>query len=705
MTARSKVRNIALSQLVLSPTNVRKTPATAAEDMALEASIRAQGHPAEPDRPSDADRRQKRLRGRCRRPPAQDPAEARRRRRRSTPIIRSPAKSKAPTTRVETSLVENTIRAAMHPADEFVAMAALIDGGMTIDDVAKRFGTSERHVRQRLRLGKLAPELLDAYRAGDISLDAVTAFTLGADHAAQLAVWNQLKDNSYIQPYTVKRLLTESAVPLDSDLGMFVGAEAYEAAGGTITRDLFSGDDDGFMDDAALVRRLAIEKLEAKAAELRPQWAWTKAVLDPEYGFMAQYARLRPQPAEVPAELAAEIERIEQRLGELEEIGEDDWTDELAAEAAQLEERRTEIDETIDGLAVYSDKDRARAGCIVTIGDDGEFCLHQGLVERTAVRGGVDDRPMPTNRPMMTATSRSPRSRDDEDDDLQLPPVLDRRRAGAAQGMRLQPVAGRRSQGAPAADHPRASGGGISRSRSISRSIRCAPICSIDFRYHSHPLDLRATEAAPRSSLNDLSGTPADQLIEVHGHRARSRLARNCRRPKALPRSRHCRPTPSSGCSPGASRPDLKPQLAIEDRADPVIESAGRRLAHPVRRLLAADRRQLLGPREEGARPRDRPGNPRRSLGARSRRRQKAGARGGARNRLRSGEKQRLHRSRPGGARQRCRRGCRPAWPMATTRLRRIRSPTTAADIDDRRQRRDRCRRRSTSRRPICRPS
>jgi hypothetical protein len=37
----------------------------------------------------------------------------------------------------------------------------------------------------------------------------VTAFTLGADHEAQLAVWRQLKDNSYIQSYTVKRLLTE----------------------------------------------------------------------------------------------------------------------------------------------------------------------------------------------------------------------------------------------------------------------------------------------------------------------------------------------------------------------------------------------------------------------------------------------------------------------------------------------------------------
>ena len=84
---------------------------------------------------------------------------------------------------------------------------------------------------QRLRLGRLAPELLDAYRAGDISRDIVTAFTLGADHQAQLAVWHQLKDHSYIPPYTVRRLLTQTAIPLDSDLGLFVGS-AYEAAGG-----------------------------------------------------------------------------------------------------------------------------------------------------------------------------------------------------------------------------------------------------------------------------------------------------------------------------------------------------------------------------------------------------------------------------------------------------------------------------------------
>jgi ParB family chromosome partitioning protein len=211
------------------------------------------------------------------------------------------------------------------------------------------------------------------------------------------------------------------------------------------------------MIDAALVRRLAIEKLEAKAAELRPQWAWTKAALDPEYGFLAQYARLRPQPAEVPPELAEEIEQIERRLGDLDdqEIPEEDWTADLAAEVEQLHERRAEIDDIIDGLAVYSDNDRARAGCIVTIGDDGEFCLHQGLVERAAVRNGAA---ADNSEAEGDEEALSPEV-EDEDDQAPGPRLTSEQKL--RKGMRLQPVAGRKPQGAPAPDHPRASGGGF----------------------------------------------------------------------------------------------------------------------------------------------------------------------------------------------------------------------------------------------------
>ena len=98
--------------------------------------------------------------------------------------------------------MENTIRAAMHPADEFVAMAALIDAGETIEAVATRFGVSERHVSSACGSASSRPNCSTNIRDGDIGLEVVTAFTLGADHAAQLAVWHQVKDHSYIQPYS-----------------------------------------------------------------------------------------------------------------------------------------------------------------------------------------------------------------------------------------------------------------------------------------------------------------------------------------------------------------------------------------------------------------------------------------------------------------------------------------------------------------------
>jgi ParB family transcriptional regulator, chromosome partitioning protein len=153
-------------------------------------------------------------------------------------------------------------------------------------------------------------------------------------------------------------------VPAGSRLGAFVGIAAYEAAGDTVTRSLFSGDEDGFMDDAALVRRLAIEKLEAKAEELRPHWAWAKPMLDPDYGFTAEYARLRPRPAEFPSAIAGGIQTIEERLAKLEELPDNAWTDALASEAEDLQARHDELIETTEAAPVYAEEDRARAGVI-----------------------------------------------------------------------------------------------------------------------------------------------------------------------------------------------------------------------------------------------------------------------------------------------------------------------------------------------------
>ena len=107
----------------------------------------------------------------------------------------------------------------------------------------------------------------------------------------------------------------------------------------------------------------------------------------------------------------------------------------------------------------------------------------------------------------------------------------------------------------------------------------CAEILS-PYRFRPNPLDLRAIEAAPRSSLNDLLGTPADRLIEVL--RAALDLdwltlpaAEGFAALTALPIDAKQRLF--AWCIAAC----LKPQLAIEDRADRVLEAAGSRLAIP----------------------------------------------------------------------------------------------------------------------------
>jgi hypothetical protein len=106
-------------------------------------------------------------------------------------------------------------------------------------------------------------------------------------------------------------------------------------------------------------RRLAFAKLEAKAEELRPHWAWVRPMLDPDYGFTAEYARLRPRPAEFAPAVAAELQEIEDRLVEFEALPDDAWTEDLIDKAAACEARHDELIETSEAEAVYAPEDRA----------------------------------------------------------------------------------------------------------------------------------------------------------------------------------------------------------------------------------------------------------------------------------------------------------------------------------------------------------
>ena len=284
----------------------------------------------------------------------------------------------------ELSLAENVIRVPMHPADQVVAFTKLADAGQSVSAIAARFGASERIVEQRLRLGNAAPELLDAYRAGEIDLEVLKAFAVTADRARQMAAWEHVSGQGYRpSAWQVKRLLTEERVPGATAIARFVGVEAYEAAGGAVMRDLFARDDESgvWFEDPVLLEKLATQKLQAAADELATRWKWAAAMVEVDWSDTASCGRIEPEPGTPTEEELAEIARLEARHAELAELDDEEWTGELVSEAEAIETRLDEIAGAVDARAVFRREDLAMAGCIVTVGHDGNLQVIQGLVK------------------------------------------------------------------------------------------------------------------------------------------------------------------------------------------------------------------------------------------------------------------------------------------------------------------------------------
>ena len=284
----------------------------------------------------------------------------------------------------EISLIENSIREAMHPADQVVAFAGLAASGVPVATIAARFGVSERTVEQRLRLGNVAPELIDAYRAEAIDLKTLMAFAVTTDHARQRAVWEQLSNQGY-RPgaWQVKALLTEKRVPAGAAIARFVPIEAYEAAGGTVLRDLFADEHETgvWLEDAPLLTELAMAKLTTAAEKLARRWKWAQPVLEADWSATARFGRIRPVPGEQTDAETAEIERLSERHIELANMDDDDWTEALVAESDAIEERLEAIAAAVDARAAFRPEDFAVAGCIVTVGRDGTLQVIEGLVK------------------------------------------------------------------------------------------------------------------------------------------------------------------------------------------------------------------------------------------------------------------------------------------------------------------------------------
>ena len=281
----------------------------------------------------------------------------------------------------EISLAENAVRENMHPADEFEAFRDLSDKGMPAADVAARFGVTEAVVSKRLRLARVSPAILSAYRDGKLDLEQVMAFAITDDHKAQEKLLKVLR-NMDDDPRAIRRALTDGEIPAAHKVVKFVTLKAYEKAGGQVRRDLFAQDDDGvFILDQELLQNLALAKLEKAADGLRKEgWKWVEVRLEQDHSEWSHCTRMHPELAPLTGKLAKELAALEQEYETLETA----W-DANDNPDAEYPERLREISDRIDAINedredVWSPETLAIAGAVVRISYSGKLDIDRGYV-------------------------------------------------------------------------------------------------------------------------------------------------------------------------------------------------------------------------------------------------------------------------------------------------------------------------------------
>lgn len=149
---------------------------------------------------------------------------------------------------IELSLSENLARRDMNPADEFTAFAALMQPGtLSPADLAKRFGFTERYVKQRLRFAGLHPDVFNALREGDISIEFATEYAKTTDQQLQHDVFRAMQRGpvySRDNIWNLRSALNSKQLTEDSAIFQFIDRATYEAEGGGYVEDLFAKSDD-----------------------------------------------------------------------------------------------------------------------------------------------------------------------------------------------------------------------------------------------------------------------------------------------------------------------------------------------------------------------------------------------------------------------------------------------------------------------------
>ena len=324
------------------------------------------------------------------------------------------------------SLSENVFHIPMHPADEYVAFSKLIGEGKSVEDVAAAFGVTPLVVKRRMKLATVSPKLMTQFREDNIGLDCLMVLASVDDHDKQELTWASIPAWNR-RPDYLRQLLTQGEIESDRDpVAKYVTVKAYEKAGGTLRRDLFSDDDKkAYLLDAPLLVKLATDKLQKKAKQLAAEgWKWVDVRVRYDYDEFVKYGELRKTRREPTEQEAVSLADLETRMvalhdqmevlaeSEADEGDEGNAYEKLESDSEGLQAQFKSLE---DALSIWPADLIAQAGCIVFVGNDGAVALKCGLVRpehrsnmaqavRQAGEGGGEESlvslPSPKTRPV-----------------------------------------------------------------------------------------------------------------------------------------------------------------------------------------------------------------------------------------------------------------------------------------------------------------
>ena len=289
----------------------------------------------------------------------------------------------------ETSLAVSFHHLKLSPTEECRAFQHFLTGKADIDAVAKRFGVTRRFIDGRLRLADLAEPIFTALAENKITLDMAKAYASTSSHEAQLSTWTTYGSYSNYSADSIRRIIANDMMRADDPIALLVGAEAYEAAGGVIDRDLFSDAREKWR-NPEIAKGLAAAIMEAEATRIGEErgLAWIRPIAthntwDAVRGL--HKITLPEQPMTV--EQAERAEAIEQRMGELhDEMQNEELSDEVfTAFETEMDTLAAEL-EALDNRPVFMPPELAsRVGAFLTLTQNGTMLLNESYYSETPI--------------------------------------------------------------------------------------------------------------------------------------------------------------------------------------------------------------------------------------------------------------------------------------------------------------------------------